>query len=199
MSKWLLIGALLGSWFARDAVADEYDPLKVESIQSVRSIDLSVIDVARDREIPIRVYCRRRRRAGRGSPHRPWCCSATGWAGRGRGRRFSGSTGRREVTWPCFCSIGGATNRSGRISRWRNAWRPFAKRRRERTTCCGLRTCPPCSINSRSGTASPDTNWRDGSTREPSACRGIRSADTRRRPSPARSSRSADEHSRMPV
>ena len=56
MSKWVLIGALLGSWFARDAVADEYDPLKVEAIQSVRSIDLSVIDVARDREIPIRVY-----------------------------------------------------------------------------------------------------------------------------------------------
>jgi predicted dienelactone hydrolase len=56
MSKWLLIGALFGSWFARDAVADEYDPLKVESITSVRSIDLSVIDVARDREIPIRVY-----------------------------------------------------------------------------------------------------------------------------------------------
>jgi predicted dienelactone hydrolase len=55
MSKWLLIGALFGSLFARHAVADEYDPLKVESIKSVRSIDLSVIDVARDREIPIRV------------------------------------------------------------------------------------------------------------------------------------------------
>jgi predicted dienelactone hydrolase len=56
MSKWLLIGTLFGSWFARHAVADEYDPLKVEAMQSVRSIDLAVIDTARDREIPIRVY-----------------------------------------------------------------------------------------------------------------------------------------------
>lgn len=56
MSKWLLIVALFGSWFARDAIADEYDPLKVESIADVRCIDVSVIDVARDREVPIRVY-----------------------------------------------------------------------------------------------------------------------------------------------
>lgn len=56
MSKWLLIGVLLGSGFARDGAADEYDPLEVESMASVRSLDLSVIDVTRDREIPIRVY-----------------------------------------------------------------------------------------------------------------------------------------------
>jgi hypothetical protein len=56
MCKWLLIVALFGSRFARDAVADEYDPLKVEAIQSVRSIDLSVSDAARDRDVPIRVY-----------------------------------------------------------------------------------------------------------------------------------------------
>lgn len=56
MSKWLLIGALFGSWFDVSAVADEYDPLEVESIASVRFLDLSVIDVTRDREIPIRVY-----------------------------------------------------------------------------------------------------------------------------------------------
>ncbi len=56
MSKWLLIGVLLGSWLAGDGAADEYDPLEVESMASVRSLDLSVIDVTRDREIPIRVY-----------------------------------------------------------------------------------------------------------------------------------------------
>jgi predicted dienelactone hydrolase len=56
MSKWLLIVALFGSWFARDAIADDYDPLKVASIENVRSLDLSVSDQARDREVPIRVY-----------------------------------------------------------------------------------------------------------------------------------------------
>jgi len=56
MRKWLLISVLFGSWFARDAVGDEYDPLKVETIASARSIDLSVSDPARDREVPIRVY-----------------------------------------------------------------------------------------------------------------------------------------------
>lgn len=56
MSKWLLSLALLGSWSARGAVGDEYDPLKVESSASVRSVDLSVIDAARARQIPIRVY-----------------------------------------------------------------------------------------------------------------------------------------------
>lgn len=52
----MLISVLFGSWLARDAVADDYDPLKVESIAKVRSIDLSVSDPARDREVLIRVY-----------------------------------------------------------------------------------------------------------------------------------------------
>lgn len=55
--EWVLLGlGLLGHWLAVPSDAADYDPLAVGGGVAIRHVDLSVLDLGREREIPIRVY-----------------------------------------------------------------------------------------------------------------------------------------------
>jgi len=87
-----LAAALLSLAGGISAQPRPYDPLAVPARPGISTIDFTVTDPARRRDIPIRVYPPPRRRP------RPSSSSATAWAGRARATRTSASTGPRGDT-----------------------------------------------------------------------------------------------------